>query len=399
MNIDLKSASSSANIARLDAQYAFLMEVDQLKSVLRANQLMDRSRFENSAEHSWHAALLALLCAPMAGPDVDLSRVIEMLMLHDIVEVDAGDHPIHITHNPASVAALEEAAADRIYGLLPDDLRLRFRGTWQEFEAMDTPSARYAKAIDYLAPALQCLGAPEQDDTERHIVETNMTQGRATKTKAILPDLYAFAHALFAGDPVDAPLAQRFDFWCEADRLKSILRATPIMDGSRPENSGEHSWHVMLYALILSDQAGDDVDVSRALLMLLLHDIVEVDAGDTPIHGAITPEAQKAQEVAEIQAADRLFGLLPVDQARDFRDLWDEFEAAETPTAVYAKSVDRVQPILHNLGNDGGSWRVYDVKLHQLDIRVGIKITRGCPDLWPYIRARVAPWFEERGAL
>ena len=91
--------------ARLNAQYAFLREADRLKTVLRANQLMDRSRFENSAEHSWHAALLALLCAPLAGPDVDISRVIEMLMLHDIVEVDAGDHPIHISHNPASVAA------------------------------------------------------------------------------------------------------------------------------------------------------------------------------------------------------------------------------------------------------------------------------------------------------
>jgi putative hydrolase of HD superfamily len=384
---------------RLNAQYAFLREADRLKTVLRANQLMDRSRFENSAEHSWHAALLALLCAPLAGPDVDMSRAIEMLMLHDIVEVDAGDHPIHITHNPASVAALEEAAADRIYGLLPEDLRRRFRATWEEFEAMQSPTARYAKAIDFLAPALQSIGALEQDDDERHIVATNLTQGRATKTKDILPDLFEFTRAGFYGAPVDPALAARFAFWCEADRLKSVYRATPIADGSRKENTGEHSWHIMLYALTLADQAQDGVDIALALKMLLLHDIVEIDAGDTPIHGAVTPEAQKAQEEAEIKAADRLFGLLPPEQGAEFRAIWEDFEAAQTPTAIFAKSIDRVQPVLHNLADDGGSWRTYDVKLHQLDARVGVKIAKGCPKIWPYIRSQCEPWFVARGAL
>ncbi|WP_417269823.1 HD domain-containing protein [Celeribacter sp.] len=378
---------------RLEQQFAFLMEADSLKSVLRANQLMDRSRFENSAEHSWHACLAALVFAPLAADDVDLNRVLEMLILHDLVEIDAGDHPIHISHDPASVAALEAAAADRLYGLLPMEQGAAFRATWEEFEAMQTPTARYAKAIDFLAPALQCIGAPEQLDEERGIVARNLSEGRATKTKAILPDLYAFTKAAFEGSATDPVMQARFAFWCEADRLKLVLRATPILDGSRPENSGEHSWHVMLYALTLFTHAHAEIDLGRAIQMMLLHDIVEVDAGDTPIHGAVTPEAQAAQEAAEIEAADRLFGLLPDGEGAALRRIWDEFEAAQTPTAIYAKSIDRAQPVLHNLANDGGSWRAYDVTLEQLETRVGLKVTRGAPALWPFIRAQVAPWF------
>ncbi|SFI82656.1 HD domain-containing protein [Celeribacter neptunius] len=384
---------------RLDAQYAFLMEADRLKTVERANQLMDRSRFENSAEHSWHACLLALLCAPLAGADVDIDRVIEMLMLHDIVEVDAGDHPIHILYDTDEIVAREKAAADRIYGLLPEDLAVSFRATWEEFEAMQSPTARFAKAIDYLAPALQSIGAPEQLEEEREIVGGNLRRGRAVKTKDILPELFEFTKAAFEGEVPEGDLARRFAFWCESDRLKSIYRATPIADGSRKENTGEHSWHIMLYALVMADHAAPGVDIALAIKMLLLHDIVEVDAGDTPIHGAVTPEAVKAQEEAEIKAAERLFGLLPADQGAMFRAIWDEFEAAETPTAIYAKSIDRIQPVLHNLSDDGGSWRTYDVKLHQLDTRVGTKIAQGCPQLWPYIRAKCEPWFVARGAL
>lgn len=395
----ISTISDIQDTTRLDAQFAFLLESDKLKSIDRANQVMDRARFENSAEHSWHAALLAVLCAPLAGPDVDIAQAIEMLILHDIVEIDAGDHPIHITHNPQDIEDAEALAATRIFGLLPTDLELKYTAIWRAFEDMQSPTARFAKAIDFLAPALQCLGAPIQLAEERDIVESNLKHGRASKIKDILPELYEFTLALFENRPCDPVMAQRYAYWCEADRLKAVLRATPIMDGSRRENSGEHSWHVMLYALVLSDQARGDIDVSRAILMMILHDIVEVDAGDNPIHGTVTAEAQKAQEVAEIKAADRLFGLLPTDQNQQLRNIWEEFEAAQTATALYAKSIDRAQPVLHNLANDGGSWRTYDVKLHQLDVRVGDKINRGSPALWPFIRARVAPWFVAQNAL
>ncbi len=185
-------------------------------------------------------------------------------------------------------------------------------------------------------------------------------------------------------------LAAQFAFLDEIDRLKTVLRASPIGDGSRQENSAEHSWHIAMYALVLADQAGPDVRIDRVIRMLLLHDIVEIDAGDMPIHLAHDASAQEAKEKA---AAERIFGLLPADQARAFRALWDEFEAAESPDAVFAKSLDRVQPILQNLAAGGGSWIAYDVTLDQIDSRVGTKVKRGAPRLWDFVRARVVPFF------
>ncbi len=185
-------------------------------------------------------------------------------------------------------------------------------------------------------------------------------------------------------------LTAQFAFLDEIDRLKGVLRATPIGDNSRRENSAEHSWHIALYALVLADQAGPEVRIDRVLRMLLLHDIVEIDAGDMPIHLAHDPAEQEAKELA---AAERLFGLLPADQATEFRALWDEFEAAESPDAVFAKSLDRVQPVLQNHASGGGSWIDYDVTLEQIDSRVGVKVLRGAPKVWEFVRARVAPYF------
>ena len=192
-----------------------------------------------------------------------------------------------------------------------------------------------------------------------------------------------------SADRLDAQIA----FLDEADRLKAVVRASPVLAGARAENSAEHSWHIALYALVLADHAQPGVSVDRAIRMLLLHDLVEIDAGDAPIHAAYDTEAQAARERA---AADRLFGLLPPDQGAALRALWDEFEAGETPDAVYARSVDRIQPVLQNFAAGGGSWAAYDVTLEQLDARVGTKIARGLPALWPRIRARVSPWFTAR---
>jgi putative hydrolase of HD superfamily len=145
-----------------------------------------------------------------------------------------------------------------------------------------------------------------------------------------------------------------------------------------------------MYALVLADQADPQVDIGRVLKMLLLHDIVEIDAGDMPIHAAHDADAQAAKERA---AADRILGLLPTDQAREFRALWDEFEAAESPDAVFAKALDRVQPLLQNLASGGGSWIDYKVTLEQIDTRVGEKVIRGAPKVWTHVRRRVAAFF------
>ena len=193
-------------------------------------------------------------------------------------------------------------------------------------------------------------------------------------------------------------LDRQIGFLLEADRLKTVLRAQPIADGSRRENSGEHSWHLALFALVLADQAEPGVDIDRVIRMLLIHDLVEIDVGDVPIHsGNGAAHDAPAIQAAEAAAAARLFGLLPADQGAGLRALWEEFEANETPTARYAKSLDRVQPVLLNHAGGGGSWIEYDVTLPQLDDRIGTKIARGLPGVWERVRAIVAPWFAHRG--
>ncbi|MFN4158378.1 MAG: HD domain-containing protein [Gemmobacter sp.] len=186
-------------------------------------------------------------------------------------------------------------------------------------------------------------------------------------------------------------LAAQFAFLTEADRLKSVLRATTLADGSRRENAGEHSWHLALYAMVLADQAMPGVQIDRVIRMLVLHDLVEIDTGDVPIHAANGAAHGSAETVAaEHAAADRIFGLLPDDLHRDLRALREEFEAAETPDAVFAKSIDRVQPVMQNIASGGGTWITYEVTADQLDTRVGAKIARGAPRLWPWVRAQAA---------
>jgi putative hydrolase of HD superfamily len=184
----------------------------------------------------------------------------------------------------------------------------------------------------------------------------------------------------------------QFAFLTEADRLKSVLRATKLCDGSRFENTGEHSWHVALYALVMAEHAAKPVDISRVIKMMLIHDLVEIDAGDTPIHSAAARNLAQ-QDVIEKIAADRIFGLLPADQAVEFRALWDEFEAAETDDAVFAKSIDRVQPVISNLETGGQSWVEYNVTRDQVEARVGAKVSRGAPALWTALKHRLDAWF------
>jgi putative hydrolases of HD superfamily len=190
-------------------------------------------------------------------------------------------------------------------------------------------------------------------------------------------------------DRITAQLA----FLTEACKLKSVLRASPLCNGTRRENSGEHSWHIALYALVLAEHAAPGVNIDRVIRMLLIHDLVEIDAGDTPIHGVSDAAAQAAIEQA---AAARIFGLLPPDQATAFRALWDEFEAAETADAIFAKSIDRVQPVVANLETGGGTWPAYGVTAAQLHTRVGVKVARGAPALWSALQHRINAWFTAR---
>ncbi|KIN65072.1 Metal-dependent phosphohydrolase, HD subdomain [Sulfitobacter noctilucicola] len=185
-------------------------------------------------------------------------------------------------------------------------------------------------------------------------------------------------------------LDSQIAFLNEADKLKNTLRATELCDNSRYENSAEHSWHLTLYAMVLSDQAGPGVDIAHVIKMLILHDLVEIDAGDNPIFGDLDHAAIAVQEQA---AADRIFGLLPDDLRDRFRAIWEEFEAAETPSAQFAKSLDRFQPPMQNLQAGGGSWTDFNVTEEQIATRVGAKIAIGAPTLWEYARHKISHFF------
>lgn len=192
-----------------------------------------------------------------------------------------------------------------------------------------------------------------------------------------------------------ARLSAQMAFLNEADRLKSVLRATTLVDGTRRENSGEHSWHLALYAMVLADQSAPGVRIDRVIRMLVLHDLVEIDVGDVPIHSSHGQAHGSAlTQAAELTAAKRLFGLLPPDIGAEFMALWQEFEAAETPDAVFAKALDRVQPVMANLMSGGGTWVEYNVTSDQLDTRVGSKIARGAPLLWDWVRAKTRAYFD-----
>ena len=379
---------------RIDAQIAFLSEADRLKSVNRANMILDGSRAENSAEHSWHLALYALVLAPLAGEDVDIARAIRMLLLHDLVEIDAGDHPIHLETDWDAVARAERAAADRLFGLLPADQGAEFLTLWLEFEADKTPTARFAKRLDRCQPIFQtiCADAPVPEHVD--VVRGNLAGGRAAGLEQDFLEAWTLAHLLLENPKADLPkdpLADRLPFLLETDHLKTVLRASRLADNSRRENSAEHSWHVVLYALVMGEHAATPIDVDRAIAMLLLHDIVEIDAGDNPIHGHVDQAEMEAKELA---AADRLYGLLPAQQGAELRAIWDEFEAAQSPDARFAKAIDRVQVPVLNLANGGGTWSDYRVTFEQLETRVGTPVKRGAPALWDWLTPRLHDWFD-----
>lgn len=181
-------------------------------------------------------------------------------------------------------------------------------------------------------------------------------------------------------------LAQQMAFIIEADKLKNIFRQSYISDKSRRENDAEHSWHLALMAITLFEHANDpELDLLKILRMVILHDIVEIDAGDTYIYD----EAHKQdQALREQKAADRLFGLLPRDQATEFRSIWDEFEAGTSPEARFAKAIDRLHPMLLNHLAGGKTWAKHGVVASQVR-DINQKIEHGSETLWAYAQTLI----------
>ena len=188
---------------------------------------------------------------------------------------------------------------------------------------------------------------------------------------------------------VDSPAARaerQLSFLVDADRLKGVLRQTTLCDGSRRENSAEHSWHLALMASVLAEHAEGAVNVSRVVQMLIIHDLVEIDAGDTFAYDA---GANVDREAREQLAADRIFGLLPAEQGLAMRAMWEEFETRGTPDARFAVALDRLQPLLNNHRAGGGSWRAHGITRAQV-VRRMAPIRDALPALWPTVEAIVA---------
>jgi len=178
-------------------------------------------------------------------------------------------------------------------------------------------------------------------------------------------------------------LKQQIRFIIEIDKLKSIIRRTYLINKQRFENSAEHSWHLAILAILLAEYANEPVDLSRVLKMVLIHDIVEIDAGDTY---AYDPAANLDQAEREAEAADRHFHLLPPDQASELRALWDEFEARQTPEAKFAKALDRMMPLLHNYYTQGKAWQENEVTLDQV-LAYNNHMAEGSSQLWAFMQS------------
>lgn len=177
-------------------------------------------------------------------------------------------------------------------------------------------------------------------------------------------------------------LLQQLEFLIELDKAKSIFRQSYVTDGSRKENDAEHMWHLAMFVLVLAEHAGEPIDVTRVLTMVLVHDIVEIDAGDVFVYDEA---ARAGKAVAEAAAADRLYGLLPPDQGERLRAVWEEFEAKETPEARFAAAADRLQPLLLNLTTKGRSWQEHGITADRV-LGLNARIGDGSPVLWDHVR-------------
>lgn len=180
-------------------------------------------------------------------------------------------------------------------------------------------------------------------------------------------------------------LAQQIAFIMELDKLKSILRRSYVTHADRRENSAEHSWHIALAALTLVEHANEPVDVSHVIKLLLIHDIVEIDAGDTFVYDTTGKLDQFDRETL---AAERIFGLLPSEQSAAYRKLWLEFEGRTTPEAKFARAVDRLLPVLHNFYTEGRGWQEHNI--HQGQVLAANRVMAdGSAELWRFIQGKI----------
>lgn len=186
-------------------------------------------------------------------------------------------------------------------------------------------------------------------------------------------------------------LLKDMDFIVELDRMKTILRQTSLINEDRREDDAQHSWHISVMTMVLSEYANEEIDTFKVIKMLLIHDLVELYAGDTFCYDK---KANQNKKERELVAADKVFGMLSGDKGQEMRALWDEFEDMETAEALFAASMDRLQPMLNNYKNDGGTWQKFDVPQSDIYKRIS-PVKESSDELWKFVEHMLEDAFEK----
>lgn len=344
------------------ARLEFFTEAGRLKSTRRANWVRGEQRFESVAEHVWHTTLLAMLFADTAPPGIDLDRVRDLLIVHDLVEVYGGDLPMWDQTDTASMESREWAAGERLMALLPQAQRQQFDPLWKEFQRQETLESRFARAIDAIHPMIVSWYPPAIGHQRRKEITPTRIVGRKHPDIGDFPALWDVAEwlivnavheGLIQGDDTSdamllrrsvAPeLVHRLEFFIETDRLKSLPRENWLRHDERHETVAEHVWHATLLAMLLADVAPPEADIDTILDMLVVHDLVEVYAGDISFWDQMPFDEVVAREMA---AGERLVSLLPMYVRERFDLLRREFQAQETVEARFARAVDTLHPMI-----------------------------------------------------
>lgn len=185
-------------------------------------------------------------------------------------------------------------------------------------------------------------------------------------------------------------LLKDIEFIVELDKMKSILRQTSLIDQSKRENDAEHSWHISIMAMVFSEYANEEVDICKVIKMLLVHDLVEIYAGDTFCYDV---EGNKSKKDRELKAADKIFGMLDEDKGEELRSLWEEFEEMKTKEALFAASMDRLQPFLNNYFSGGGTWKKFDVSKKEIYKRIA-PLEESSDELWKFTKNMIEDAFD-----
>ncbi|PKF61140.1 phosphohydrolase [Psychromonas sp. psych-6C06] len=186
-------------------------------------------------------------------------------------------------------------------------------------------------------------------------------------------------------------IAKILDFIVEIEKLKAVLRKTRPVGLERYENSGEHSWHVCLSALLLKDYSNESIDINRVIKMLLVHDLGEIDVGDTIVYNSGTVENKSKEEAC----INRVLNILPEEQRAEYLELWHECELAETPEAKYAKAIDRIPPLLHNINDEGHSWKKNNIPKEKVFALNSVDISQGSEQIWSVVKGKLETAVED----